>query len=251
MAIIRRLAGATSTESANGVLVTLRSPTMRLSTIALVLANLVPLLGTLLLGWSVFEIFALYWSESVVIGAYTILRIVTVRPAGQAWPLPAAIGLSAFFCVHYGIFLVVHAVFVVMLVGPDRPSGHDMLPGAARTLFETAVQSGGGLGLLALAASHGVSFVVNFLGGERTTTTPQRLMIAPYPRIVAMHLVLLAGGLVLTTKAGGGGGNAMLALLVVAKTLVDGFAHRAEHRRLRQGGGAFEANGQPRGRPTR
>ncbi len=207
---------------------------MRASTIALVLANLVPLVGVLAFGWSVYELYALYWSESVVIGGFTILRMLTVRRGGGAGELPAAIVLAAFFCVHYGLFLIVHGVFVVVLVGPGTASGREVIPGAGLMLLEATARGAGGLGLLALVASHGVSFVANFLGGERERTTTRQVMFAPYPRILAMHVCVLAGAILATTIMGRNAQGPMLGLLVVVKTVVDVLAHRAEHRSLRE-----------------
>lgn len=55
------------------------------STGALVLANAVPLFGALLLRWNVREMLALYWSENVVVGAFTLLRLRCARhPTGPA-----------------------------------------------------------------------------------------------------------------------------------------------------------------------
>ena len=42
------------------------------SVVALVVANIFPILGVLFLGWSVGEIMLLYWAESAVIGIYNI-----------------------------------------------------------------------------------------------------------------------------------------------------------------------------------
>ena len=52
----------------------------RSSAIALVGANLLPLLGVLFLGWSTFAIVALYWAENLVVGAINVLKIITCRP---------------------------------------------------------------------------------------------------------------------------------------------------------------------------
>ena len=49
--------------------------------------------------------------------------------------------------------------------------------------------------LLALVASHGLSFASHYLlGGERLSVSRQALMGRPYGRIVVMHLWLFAGG---------------------------------------------------------
>ncbi len=44
----------------------------RITGIALVVGNLLPLLGALFFGWSFSEILWLYWLESAIIGFFTI-----------------------------------------------------------------------------------------------------------------------------------------------------------------------------------
>ena len=51
----------------------------RPSSIVLIFANVIPLVGVLLFDWNVLEILLLYWTESVVIGVINVLRMVTCR----------------------------------------------------------------------------------------------------------------------------------------------------------------------------
>lgn len=202
---------------------------MPFSLAALVAANLVPLVGVLWFDWNLFEVFALYWSESAVVGGYTILQLLAQSPGGGRWRPRDAVG-SLFLCVmlsaHFGLFLYVHAEILCHLFGQVR-SLTDQVAAPLR-LLQTAAASGNGLGLWALIASHGVSFVTNFLRRERNALSVGQLMARPYVRVVAMHLTLLAGGaLSLAT-----GANALLlAVLVLAKIAVDAAVHRREHRR--------------------
>jgi hypothetical protein len=53
---------------------------LRLSAIALVLANLAPLAGVLVWQWSVSSIVILYWFENVVIGVINVLRMTMLSP---------------------------------------------------------------------------------------------------------------------------------------------------------------------------
>ena len=72
-----------------------------------------------------------------------------------------------------------------------------------------------------------MSFFVNFVGRrEYAGETISALMIAPYRRIIVMHLTIIFGGglvMLLDTPA------PALALLVAIKTAVDWRAHRREH----------------------
>ena len=192
-------------------------PPLALSTAALVLANLVPLGGALLGIWTVYELILLFWAENLVIGLYQLLRM------GAAATLRRDRGpllLIPFFLLHYGIFTFVHGQFVVGMLAPSDEDLRDalaMLASPAGLLWP----------VLALAASHGVSFVVNFLGeGEWRGTDAQQLMQQPYARVVVLHLVILAGGGAVLVL-----GEPVVALvaLVVLKIAADIVAHRREH----------------------
>lgn len=217
---------------ATGIALPASLPSVRTSTVVLVLANLVPLIGAATLGWSAREIFALYWTENAVVGGFTVLRFWTARHANLGRHA-AAIPASLFFALHYGLFLTVHAAFVAILLDGSTGIRHDTLLAAPMHLLRLVLDGDGLAGLLALIASHAVSFVVDFVGGERDGATLGRLMFAPYLRVVAIHLALLVGGLLAFGSPGGDAGGVMLALLVGAKIALDLASRHAEHRLLR------------------
>lgn len=199
---------------------------MPLSVLALILANLIPLAGALFFDWSTFEVFALYWTESVVIGAFTILRMLLAKhPPGQ--PGPAGPLQALFFCIHFGVFLFVHALAIVTLIGDPTGQPAALDREAPLSLLRTATASSHGYGLWALVLSHGVSFVTNHLGRASENERPSTIMFSPYRRILAMHATLLLGAL-LTTRTPSN--RLLLALLVLAKIIADVLAHRAELR---------------------
>jgi len=82
--------------------------------------------------------------------------------------------------------------------------------------------------VIGLLASHGISFVQNYiLGGEREEVTIGKLMTLPYRRIALLHVAILAGGvpvLLLDSPL------ALLIILVVLKTTLDVILHVREHR---------------------
>lgn len=188
------------------------------STLALILANLVPLLGALLFGWNIFEVFALYWTESAVIGAFTIVRLLR---AGAFLPL--------FFCIHFGLFLFVHSLAIMALIGAPDGAAHFTDRSAPLRLLTTAASSSHGLGLWALIISHGITFATDQRDRAQGLVAANRLMFAPYRRIFAMHATLLLGAIALAAL-GDRSSPALLALLVIAKTTADALALRAEHR---------------------
>lgn len=201
-----------------------QDPKLRLSGLFLIGANLIPLLGAILWDWSILEIVSVYWAENLVIGVFTVFRLFTVHPQDSgpgAWA--TRIGLSAFFTFHYGIFCLVHGAFVFSLLGEGRgfPGWSNVAP-----LFQGTMK----WAMLALIVSHGVSFFWNYLGrGENRESSFDAQMMAPYPRIVVLHLAILFGAFAIQLL---GQPLALLLILVIGKTVLDLKLHQRAHRRL-------------------
>jgi hypothetical protein len=182
------------------------------SSLALVLANLVPLAGAAFLGWKLSDVMVLYWAESAVIGFYNLCKIAVIG----RW---SALLAGPFFLGHFGGFMAVHFLFVygIFVEGmQDGGSGGDLREVAA--LFIALWPA-----LLALFLSHGYSFFANFLGRrEYRNRTVRDQMAEPYTRIVFMHLVLIfGGGLTLIL----GGPTPVLLLVIGVKIWFDLRAH--------------------------
>lgn len=182
-----------------------------LSTVALIIANLVPLAGVWLLGWEIGEIMLLYWAESGIVGFFNLLKMAVVG----RW---ATLFYGPFFVGHYGAFMAAHLLFIYTFFVKGVQGGGDI------ALSEVATRFGAlWLALLALVVSHGISFLINFIGKrEFAETTIQKQMAAPYSRIMIMHLTIIFGGFVIM---GLGSSLPALLLLMVAKIGVDLRSH--------------------------
>lgn len=204
---------------------------VQLSTLALILGNIVPLLGVLILGWRVEDILVLYWIENLVVGFYTLVRMLIVAPVGGLFA-------GAFFTVHYGGFCAGHGLFLLSLLelaGADWfPQSHwagplvfvGLLVDVVSKVMEIA-PAGWVWATGALLLSHAVSLVVNFwLGGEYRERTVRKLMMMPYPRMVALHVAIIAGGFAVIALDSP---LPMLGALVVLKIGIDLYLHRREH----------------------
>jgi hypothetical protein len=210
------------------ILAVYRSTSSSVAAVALVVANLVPLVGVLAFGWDLLTILAIYWLENGVVGVFNVLRMASARGARGASGLAEAaakVTMIPFFCVHYGIFWVVHGVFVFSLPAFAGPVGEE-------TVFGEWVDAGTLAGaVLALTISHGVSYWMNFLrGGEYRRVSAADLMMAPYGRVVVLHLTILFGGIAIAAT---GATVVALVLLVVLKAILDLGFHLGEHSRLR------------------
>ena len=194
------------------------------SALVLIAANLVPLVGVLAFHWTVFSVVLLYWCENVVVGAFNVLKILFAQPQSIATNL-GKLFLIPFFTVHYGMFTLVHGIFVLFLFGPKTNAG----PSVA--LFETSIREARiGFAVLAIIVSHGYSFVVNYLGsGEFRRASPPQLMTQPYARVVVLHLTIMTGGFATMAL---GAPMAALLVLIVLKTAIDYRAHLSERRKL-------------------
>ncbi|MEX2548256.1 MAG: DUF6498-containing protein [Chloroflexota bacterium] len=191
----------------------------------LVAANLVPLIGVLWFGWDVGMILITYWLENGIVGLLNVFKILLATGERS----PAAVrgrgryGIAAFFGVHYGLFWVVHGVFVLLLTG--RGIARGVLDPLGIVFSEPALV----LAAAALLTSHAASFWLNFIGRrEYLATSVDSQMWQPYPRMFVLHITIVLGGVFLI---GQGQPIFALALLVVLKTAIDLFLHLREHRR--------------------
>jgi hypothetical protein len=197
------------------------------SVIVLIIANAVPLFGVLFLGWKVFPILLLFWMENVIVGLFNVIKMLLASP-GDTAQQAAKIFMIPFFCVHYGLFTLVHGIFVFVLFGgtafQDISPSLDTLPQIVRD-YQLI------WGILALLISHGASFAINYIGkGEYKTTNLGQLMAQPYGRVVILHLTILFGGFLVMAL---GSPIAGLLLLVVLKMGIDIAAHLMQHNSMR------------------
>ena len=200
----------------------LRAP----SAILLIAANLLPVYGVLFLDWQVFPVLLLFWMENVVVGVLNVFKMLLASPSRPVGWVAKAF-MVPFFCFHYGMFTLVHGVFVFGLFGGYFTSGAGLPDGTA--LSRAVGEFGLGWALLALCLSHVASFVINYLGkGEFRQASLSRLMQQPYGRVVLLHVTIVIGGFLVMML---GSPVFALLLLVSLKGFIDLLAHIREHRR--------------------
>ena len=217
----------------------------------LVITNLIPIGGVLFLGWDLLLILALYWAENGVVGVINVLKILMAEGTdtagsgtfrmtvnGRAVQSMTRLGTAGFFCLHYGIFWIVHGVFVFTflpaMTGLGSESGLAVGPVIG---FPTVDIPLFGAGVVGLAISHGVSFWTNYIGRrEYRTLSPAEVMAQPYGRLVIMHLTIILGAfasIFLGTPIGS------LLVLVALKTALDLLFHLRQHRDVAPAGEAI------------
>ncbi|PKM97087.1 MAG: hypothetical protein CVU79_10110 [Elusimicrobia bacterium HGW-Elusimicrobia-3] len=221
-------------------------------------ANLLPLGMAAGGDWGVREILPLYWFESAIIGFFNILKILLaggLLTGAADGPLrklkeqrfgglaPAAFSslmfagrlfLAAFFTFHFGMFMLVHGVFLFGLVLGGFKAGGDGLGSS----FLPALL-GVKWAVLALFFSHGASFLLNFVGGgEFRRTNARQCMAQPYSRVVVMHLTIILGAF---ASAMFSNTAPIMVIFVGLKIFTDVKAHLAE-----RGKAAGQASQPPR-----
>lgn len=167
--------------------------------VILVIGNLIPLAGVVVWDWDVGSIVMLYWAENLVLGALTIFKMFVTQPVG-------ALFMAAFFLVHYGGFCAVHGLIAGSLFGLPIDDAMDnlnwpfvfvfveMLYTVVREVFSNAPDAWM-FAVVSIGVSHTISMIVHFfIRGERHATDLNKLMFAPYKRIVVLHIAILAGG---------------------------------------------------------
>lgn len=197
---------------------------LSLPLVALVMANLIPIVGVLFAGWSVLSVMLVFVGESLIIGLYNIAKMLTAQSSSEvAQPrLPKRLFLIAFFSIHYGGFCFVHAKIVVSLLG----NGWEKSLNTVADLFQLFV-SDMWLPLFCLMISHGISFVLNYLRrGEYRAIGVKNLLVLPYKRVFIMHAAVILGS-VLVVKL-----NSpiwLVCMLVLLKLVIDILQHNKAH----------------------
>lgn len=177
---------------------TLNTGKVATGNIAIALSNIVPLIGVLLGYWSAFDIIFLYWFENIIIGLFTLFRMI-IRPDNPG--LIAFIGLfgAAFFCVHYGFFTYGHGVFVASFFEEQLSSGSpsqsmdgNLFSVVTYMLQQTGVQ----LTLIAMFIGHFIEYIVAYKNKQIDAFPVE--MFKPYKRIIILHIAIIFGGFIAT-----------------------------------------------------
>jgi hypothetical protein len=184
------------------------------SVLALILVNALPIAGVLFLDWTVAEVMLLYWSESAVIGIFSLFKMFLINP----W---ASLIAAPFFTLHYGGFMAAHLLLLNGFVLPGDGLAPEFWEGGNLVSPLT-------LAFLALFVSHGISFFQHFIGrAEYVDRDIRAQMGKPYDRIFIMQFTLIFGGLL---AAMFDSTLLILLLLILLKIATDLRAHLVEHR---------------------
>ena len=123
------------------------------SSLALIIANVVPIAGMIFLGWELSDVMVLYWAESAVIGFFNVCKMAVI---GRWMTLLA----GPFFIGHFGAFMSVHFLFIYTIFVKGL-QGDSVAGGSLAEVGQLFFGLWPALAIL--FASHALSFYRNFL----------------------------------------------------------------------------------------
>jgi hypothetical protein len=191
------------------------NPLIDISVVSILIANLISIYLVYQEGWTLFQVLWIYWFQSVTIGFFSFLKILTLKKFStknlkfngeSVKPTESTKRkLALFFLFHFGGFHLVYFIFLAFL-------GGDILE--LNLLYL-------GLTLIAFFVGHTVSFFTNLKREQDRVPNVGRIMALPYIRVLPMHITLLLGGVF---------DASVLPLFLFLKTISDLTMHIVEHK---------------------
>lgn len=178
----------------------------KISDYVLIAANLVPVYGVWFEGWSGKDVFIAYALETLIIGAFTVLKlgIATLYRGTDLWynkgqtSRVSGLFFIVFFILHYGIFAAVQtSIFSAAsgITGDNIGLFHFFLHWYDYIDRETGVM------LIGFSVSYAVNDLFPFIGrGDHKTVSMMRLMFQPYGRIFVQQFIVILGSMILIFK---------------------------------------------------
>ena len=199
------------------------------STWLLIFSNLIVIFFAIVDNLSAVEVLWIYWIQSVIIGVFNFIKIISLKEfstagfrrgaGGELPPTKAAkISTGIFFLLHYGFFHFVYAMFLGGLSGITRTSSSGAKPDY----------------LLFTSLIFFISYLIEYI--QSTRTPPEEIpnlgviMFAPYFRIIPMHMTIILGGFLsmLGSFFSVDINYAIIVLFVGIKTFVDLVTHAVD-----------------------
>jgi hypothetical protein len=203
-------------------------PLQILSLLVGLVANLITIAGILYGGWDTFQLLMLYWTETVILMFWTLMRLsrlakdecgtFTVNGKVQA---ATPLSLLGFFSLHAGAFILGHLLFLWLLFSREWLEN---IHSAREFFYGLFVAHGIWVALLMFFAMHLAAFLAN----PHPAPAPQKpgaekpdpvggIVATLYGRIVIMQVGIIFGA----WFSGFTGSRAPLLIVMVLKTLGD------------------------------
>jgi hypothetical protein len=175
----------------------------------MIIANLVPVFGVWFLQWSAKDVFLVYCFETIIIGFFTILKMIITgivkkrddwQNRGSVTKQPALFFIL-FFLVHYGMFVAIQMgmFFAISGIGDEYNFGFFNFFQKWPLLFNYEVKLMLGVFIVSYAFRNLNDFI---LSGEYKTISMGYLLFQPYGRIFIQQATVIVGSIFLSFGAG-------------------------------------------------
>lgn len=178
--------------------------------IFLIIANLVPVYGVWVEGWSAVEAFIVYALETMMIGIITIMKmlVVTFARKKDTWynqgssQQVSGLFFIIFFILHFGLFAAVQTTIFSQAANITPPGS-----GMMHFFFHWYEYINRDIGIMLIAFGVGhlaKSFMPFIITGQYKTVSMMLLMFQPYGRIFIQQFTVILGSMFLTFGFGKG-----------------------------------------------
>ena len=216
---------------------------MDLSTLSLIFFNLLTIIFALKEHWNFTNILWIYWWQSIIIGLFNFLKILTLKNfSTQGFFLngrpvsptkTSKIYTAFFFTLHYGFFHFGYAMFLLMFSRGFTSASID-INGSVQHININVLNQGLSAGninyinILIIVAGFFINHLFSFLYNwpqEKKNINLGRLMFFPYARILPMHLTIILAVPLISL----GHQQTAILLFLILKSIADIIMHKAEH----------------------
>ncbi|MBI2338401.1 hypothetical protein HYU95_04425 [Candidatus Daviesbacteria bacterium] len=191
------------------------------SSVSLLITNFIVIVLAIIQKWDISTVLWVYWMQSIIIGFFQFLRILSLRKFSTenftinnksvSSTVQTKLFAAFFFIFHYGFF---HFLYAIFLFNFFTSQSFDLTH-----LF---------LGGLIFFINHFFSYQHNKMIDQQKTLPAGRqvqnighLMFSPYARIVPMHLIVIFGAIL---------GQSALIIFLLLKTVSDLLMHTIKHK---------------------
>ncbi len=195
---------------------------------SLIIANLIPVIGVWFLNWSAKEVFLVYCLETIIIGLFTLLKMLITglfarkkdiwETKGGAVTKQPFWFFMLFFIVHYGIFVAVQMGIFFGVSGLGDEYGITFFNFFSK--WPSLLTSEAYIMLGVFVLSYGFRMTSDFiLTGDYKTSSLGYLMFQPYGRIFIQQVTVILGSMILSL----GGGKVFILVFALIKIYFEVF----------------------------
>ena len=177
---------------------------------SLVIANLLPVVGVWFFNWSAQEVFLVYCLETIIIGIFTLLKMLIsgLIKKQDDWQTTGGNTIKQpfwffmfFFLIHYGFFVAIQMGLFFSVSGIGDQHGITITNFFSK--WPSLLTNNAYIMLGVFIVSYGFRFISDFiLSGDYKTTSLGYLMFQPYGRIFVQQVTVILGSILLSFGAG-------------------------------------------------